>query len=104
VPYTLDSPDVTVLNIGDNPSALEEFSDGLKAFIDGVAKLVTFWRDHTEQQDDGGEPQVYAEIKNAGANGLRVLLGSNVEEVHVGAGGTADVTAPGYVEIRELGV
>lgn len=106
VPVTLSSEDVTVLNVGDNPSALEELTEGVQHIIEQLGKLLTFWRDHAETVEHDGQATrpVSVKIENHGTNALRVLLGINTEEVQVGAGEAVVAEAPGYVEIRELGV
>jgi hypothetical protein len=102
-PYTLNSEAVTVASVGDNPTAAEEFTEGLQNFFQKLGEMLTFWRDHSQQLFDGPE-QVNVEIVNHGPNGLRVLLGANTNEVEVGAGMTFVAQAAEYVEIRELGV
>lgn len=103
-PFILNSPAVTVASVGDNPSFSEELTEGVQNIIEQLGKLVTFWRDHTEQQIEGSPGTVLVQIENRGPNALRVLLGINTNEVTVNAGTTYEAEAPGYVEIRELGV
>lgn len=102
--HALDSADVTVASVGDNPTASEEFVEGIKNLFEELGNLITFWRDHSK--DAGSEPPliVTVQIENRGVNALRVLLGSNINEVEVGAGETYTATAAEWVEIRELGV
>ena len=101
--HTVDMPSLTVANVGHNPSAGEELVEGVKNLLEELGKLVTFWRDHSK---DAGEdpPMVNVQIDNDGANGLRILLGSNTNEVTLPPGESFTATAAGYVEIRELGV
>jgi hypothetical protein len=96
MPYTVNVPDVTVVNVGDNPSFLEELAESVKDLIDIVLK----WRE--KKVEDGN--MVAVEIVNHGPNGLRVLLGSNVNEVTVSPGTAYEATAEEYIEVRELGV
>lgn len=103
-PLEFDSEATTVANVGDNPDFVEELTEGVKAFVEGLAKLVTFWRDHARASDALGAAEVRVQIENRGTNGLRVLLGSNVNEVTVPPGEAFEATAAEYVEIRELGV
>jgi hypothetical protein len=102
-PYQLDSAAVTVASVGDNPTASEEFTEGLQNFFQKLGEMLTFWRDHSQQLFDGPE-QVNVEIVNHGPNGLRVLLGANTNEVEVGSGMTFVAQAAEWVELRELGV
>jgi len=97
VAYPLNVKDVTVVSVGDNPDFFEELSESVKDLID----LVLDWR---EKSGDDAIPAVAVTIENLGPNGLRVLLGSNVEEYTVQPGVTYEARAPRYVEVRELGV
>jgi hypothetical protein len=100
-PYTIDTEAVTVASVGDNPSFREEVEEALEDLLDAIASLVMFWR---RKQPDADPAPVSVSIWNQGTNGLRVLLGSNVNEVQVEPGATYTAKAPEYVEIRELGV
>jgi hypothetical protein len=96
-PTTIDSPDVTVGSVGDNPTFREEFAQAFEQLL----ALLTFWRERKGTED----PRiVHVAIENHGPNALRVLLGSNTKERQVIAGETYTATADEYVEIRELGV
>ena len=97
MPYTVNLATATVVNVGDNPTFLEELSESIKDLIDIVLK----WR---EKKAEDGNDSVGVAIENHGPNALRVLLGSNVDEVTVSPGTTYDAYANGYVEVRELGV
>ena len=103
-PVTLDSPAVTIANVGDNPSAMEEFTAGMKNLIDKIGELILFWREKNEKAGAEAPHQVQVSIENKGPNALRVLLGSNMNEMNISAGVTYTATATEYVEIRELGV
>ena len=97
VPFTKDAPTIVVASIGDNPTFREELKEAFDALVD----LIKFWRDRK-----AAEPPhtVHVRIENHGPNALRVLLGSNTNEVQVEVGATYEATAEEYVEIRELGV
>jgi len=97
--YTLNSEAVTVASVGDNPTFAEEIGDALQALAAVFARLVGTWRKVEP------EPHVvHVEIENLGTNSLRVLLGSNVNELQLASGETFVAQATGYVEVRELGV
>ena len=96
LPYTVNLDTATVVNVGDNPSFLEELAESVKDLIDLILK----WRERTVEDGD----MVQVSIDNHGPNALRVLLGSNVEEYTVSPSTTYEATAEGYVEVRELGV
>jgi hypothetical protein len=100
-PYTLESEAIVVASVGDNPSFREEVEEALQTLLESITALVLFWR---RKQPDADPIRVRVTIENHGANGLRVLLGSNVNEVQVSPGSTYIADAPEYVEIRELGV
>ena len=99
--YTIHSEAVTVASAGDNPTFREEVRDAIEDLLEAIAALVMFWK---RKQPDADPAQVSVSIYNEGTNGLRVLLGSNVNEVQVAPGETYAANAPEYVEIRELGV
>jgi len=102
-PFIFNSEIITVANVGDNPSATEEFTTGLKHFLEKLTELITFWKDSakaTPLETSG----IVVNIENHGPNGLRVLLGSNINEVTIPALGNYAASAAEYVEIRELGV
>ena len=99
--YTIDSEAVTVASVGDNPTFREEVSDALEYLLESIAALVMFWK---RKQPDADPAKVSVAIHNQGTNALRVLLGSNVNEVQVEPGDTYAANAPEYVECRELGV
>ena len=99
VPYSFDSAAVTVANVGDNPDFLEELTESFQKLV-GYLK---FWKAKSNETY-GGVPEISVKLENKGTNGLRVLLGSNVEEVTVQPGTSTDLSSPGYIEIRELGV
>jgi hypothetical protein len=103
-PYSLDNEKVTVANVGDNPSFMEELRDSLKNLVDVLGKFLTFWRDHSAAIDGLGNAQITARIENKGTNGLRVILGDNTVDYTVEPGTTYDASAVEYIEIRELGV
>jgi len=104
VPHTLDSADVTVANVGDNPDFVEELKDSVSGLLESLGKLLTFWKDHASTSGEDAGPEVHVSLENRGINGLRVLLGSNVNELTVQPGTTHELTSVGYIEIRELGV
>ena len=102
---TTNDPEVVIASVGDNPTLREEFDEGREELRDGLVKLVTLWREHRpEGFSDDADPVVKVSIFNRGQNALRVLLGSNTNEWEVRPGQTFVAEAPGYVEIRELGV
>lgn len=96
-PATTNSAEITVSSVGDNPTFREE----LKEAFDTLVELIQFWRDRQV-----AEPPhiVRVRIVNHGPNALRVLLGSNTNEVQVEDGESYEASAEEYVEIRELGV
>lgn len=96
-PTTTNSEEITVSSVGDNPTFREELQEALEALLE----LIQFWR---ERQAKEPPHIVRVQIVNHGPNALRVLLGSNVNEVQVEAGTTYEASAEEYVEIRELGV
>jgi hypothetical protein len=100
-PSTVDSAAVTVASVGDNPTFREEVEEALETLLENIASLVLFWR---RKQPDADPVPVSVSIWNQGDNALRVLLGSNVNEVQVEPGATYEANAPEYLEIRELGV
>lgn len=103
-PYALDNDKISVANVGDNPSFMEELRDSLKNLVDVLGKFLTFWRDHSAAVDGLGNAQIDARIENKGTNGLRVILGDNTVDYTVEPGMTYNARAVEYIEIRELGV
>ncbi|HXD04440.1 MAG TPA: hypothetical protein VN680_00195 [Burkholderiaceae bacterium] len=99
--HTLNSTAVTVTSVGDNPTFREEVEEALETLVEAIASFVMFWK---RKQPDEDPVIVRVMIQNHGTNGLRVLLGSNVNEVQVEPGVTYEANAPEFVEIRELGV
>jgi len=104
VPVSVSATVTTVVNVGDNPDALEELAEGLQNILDKLVKLVTFWRERVAENVVAVDDVVKVSIENHGPNALRVLLGANTNDVEVGVGMTYPASAAGYVEIRELGV
>lgn len=98
--------DNTVVNVGDNPTFWEEFNEGLQGLLQALKGILEkIARRREEEGDDLNEhPTIVVEIGNHGPNALRVLLGSNLDEVQIDAGKSLVATGPRYVEIRELGV
>jgi hypothetical protein len=102
--HTLDSEAVTVANIGDNPSFGEELADSFKGLVDVLVRFITFWKDNATRTGASDKAQIHVNLSNHGSNGLRVLLGSNTNEVTVQPGASQDLNSEEYIEIRELGV
>jgi hypothetical protein len=96
-PKQFNETQVTVASVGDNPTWREEIEQGFKALF----ALLAVWH-----QRKGIAPphRVVVEIENHGPNALRILLGSNVDEVQLAADDSYTAAGPEYIEIRELGV
>lgn len=101
-PFTVADDSIVVASAGDNPTFREELEQAAKAVYEMLVGLITFWRSHNV--DDDTPAIVLVQIDNDGDNALRVILGSNVNDVEVGPGAIYVAEAPEYVEIRELGV
>lgn len=106
--YQVDKAGFSVINLGYNPTAVEEFSSTVEVFAEGLHQLIdrilSRPKAEAEGVDDDEDYEVQATITNHGPNELRVLLGSNIDERVLHVDESADLTAPGYIEIRELGV
>jgi hypothetical protein len=105
-PLKIDDPQAWVVSIGENPSFVEEFKSGLAEFLDVFHKLVHAWHTRSRPDKPGSTHalMVGVELTNHGPNPLRVLLGSNLNEVHVAVGDCIPLSSVQYIEMRELGV
>lgn len=106
--YALDSDEFSVVTVGDNPSFREDVREALENVAAVLKKLVTFWREHPEQQKGKGKAAaavVHLHVENVHTDhGLRMRLGDTNQEQEVLPGSSAEVEAPDYIELRELGI
>lgn len=105
-PYTMSDEAVQVVVIGDKPSVRDAFAQAANALEEMARRLLAVImgrKKHT--QDRTGKPEeVRVAIANHGANPVRAVLGDGTTDRTVNPGSTATLTAPGYIEVRELGV
>lgn len=103
-PATFHDDQLTVAVAGDKPSFIDEVQEALEGIADVIKRIITFWRERAAQDDVEAANVVNVRITNQGSNGLRVILGDNTNDYTVQPGDVYDASAPGFVEIRELGV
>jgi hypothetical protein len=101
----LDSTtDVQIVVIGDKPSVRTQIEQGLATATEAVKELADAIRDRRRPAISGdGPPHVSVTIANHGGNTVRVILGDGVNDTTIQPGQSVACTAPGYLELRELG-
>jgi hypothetical protein len=96
--------EVQIVVIGDKPSVRTQVEQGLATATEAVKELADAIRDRRRPAISGeGPPPVSVNIANHGGNAIRVILGDGVNDTTIPPGKSASCTAPGYLELRELG-
>jgi hypothetical protein len=104
-PLTLYRVDTDVIIIGDKPGVSEQIKEGLgvvKKVVDAVRETL-----HAKPKPKSTlpeQPMIHVLLTNNGPNSVRVILGDGKTASDVPTGVTYEAIAPGYVEVRELGV
>jgi hypothetical protein len=94
----LDKAGSDVWIIGDKPDVLESIKEGLEVIV----KMLTFWKE--KQKEVGVEDaRVEMTISNNGEKPVRCILGDPTKDITINPGENVDVSAAGYLELRELG-
>lgn len=105
-PLTVEDEDQTAI-IGDKPNIREQLQQAKEALQDVGKRIIDtiFRRRETKERfdPDGAPDAVQVVIQNNGQNAIRAILGDGQTEVQVEAGFSYRATAPGYIELRELG-
>jgi hypothetical protein len=100
VPLT-ESGDAHVIIVGNKPDVSEQILEGLHTALDVLKAFI-----HLQKPKAAGEPvpSLSFMIGNNGPNPIRVILGDGQTDAEVAPGVTYIAHAPGYIEIRELGL
>lgn len=101
------SNEAEVLIIGDKPSVRDQFARA-GAILAATARAIydaIMARQEQARASANVEPveTITVSISNHGSNPVRVTLGDGVTDITVDAGATSAASAPGYIELRELG-
>lgn len=97
--------DDTVIVVGDKPSVREQIEQGLATATSAVKELYAAIRGRRKPVIEGEPPpEVTLLIANHGTNAVRVILGDGVTDMTVAPGTSMPCIAPGYLELRELGL
>lgn len=103
-PFDVNDEHVGVVIVGDKPDVRDQFARAAQVVGDVVRKLLSLIAGRKQHAQDAGQPElVTLMIANHGTNALRVQLGGGTNEQQVAPGASLSVTAPGYIELRELG-
>lgn len=104
VPFESNSEQSIVI-IGDKPSVREQIEQGLATAGAALRELYDAIRERRKPQISGEPlPKISVTLTNHGENAIRVILGDGVTDVQVAPGTTSELEAPGYLELRELGL
>ena len=111
---TIDDEAIGVVDCGEVPSFFEQIENAIDDAKKSLEAALREILDFVEQQKalTSTEPQtIAASVQNHGAEGIRALCGSNVDEFYVEPAATVKLTAPGqqhgsgmYIELRQLGM
>jgi len=95
--------DIATVDVGPNPSFIDDLKAAVASAAEALATIIRRLINAVEAPASDDTPMVSIEIANQWDRGLRVLQGSNYNEVQIAPGATG--TAEGkYVEIRQLGI
>lgn len=104
-PLTVSKELTNDLVIGDKPDVSEQIESGLGIAAKALRAFVAWRNDGTKPSQRAATlDQVNVVITNNGDNFVRVILGDGVTSNDVAPGVSYEAHAPGYVEVRELGV
>lgn len=93
-----------VLIVGDKPDVREQFERAGEILGSVARKLLTLIAGRKQHaQRSGRLEHVTVAVANHGTNQVRAILGDGTTDVVVDPGKTVSLTAPGYIELRELG-
>jgi hypothetical protein len=102
-PLTLTKDKTNDLVIGDKPDVSEQIRQGLGVAAKALKEILHL-RKPTPQTTGAALPEVNCIIGNNGPNTIRVILGDGQSDAEVAPGVNYSASAPGYIEIRELGL
>lgn len=102
-PFDVNDEETGVVLVGDKPDVREQFQRAADVLADTLRKLIALITGRKQHALDAGAPElVTLLVSNHGKNPVRALLGSGTNEQTVSPGASATLTAPGYIELREL--
>jgi len=104
-PYQLNQEATTVLIVGDKPDLrdkVEHSARALGSIVRDLIELIVGRKKHAERRT-GKVEDVRIVVANHGTNTVRAILGDGTTEQAIEGGSQRTLTAPGYVELRELG-
>ena len=99
VPYNLNTPDVTAVTVGDNPS----FTEDLKKAMSDIWKLVTTWNNRPKASPLTTAQQI-VRIEADASNSVRVTTDNKNLDYEIVAGTAHDAPVTNYVEVLQLGL
>jgi|SRR5262245_50659905 len=99
---TIEGDDVATVDIGYNPSAVEELRAAITDATTAFAAIIRRILDRSERSDmPAGD--VIVRVENIGTESVRVIPELNVEALEL-APGNAMIASGAYVEVRQLGM
>jgi len=106
VGYEVNRPNTSVIIIGNKPDVQEQLQQAASIMSELAKKLLTAI---AGRKENVGDTPIVAETvsvdirNNSSSDAVRVILGDGVTDVTVQHGAIQNCTAPGYLELRELG-
>lgn len=94
----------SVLILGDKPGVKSQFEEAGSVLRDTAEGVRNRDPDAIRSAGSGAPQQVAVILRNEGTNAVRAILGDGVTDRTVLPSTTADLSAPGYIELRELGL
>lgn len=102
--FDFNDDEVGVLVVGDRPDLRDQFKRAAQVISAAAKQLLTLIAGRKQHALDAGRPElVSVHIANHGPNAVRVILGDGTKDTEIAAGASMACSAPGYLELRELG-
>jgi hypothetical protein len=94
----------SVMIVGDKPSVTEQLQEAGNVIGDAVDAIRNRDKDALTQAGSGPRGTISIFVVNLGPNSVRAILGDGYSDQTVTPNTSAVLTAPGYIELRELGL